>query len=150
MVTLLIPIITFVTFKKSKRFFFPFWITFIVANGFLLLLNFYYLTGSGKYRDYLDQLNERISSKVEYWENSLCNKANCVRIDSYYDSRSMSLAFIILGIITNTIVIFSGFVINVSKKKDNELELIMWYLYFYKVFSFFPVINSTSIIWEIA
>jgi hypothetical protein len=51
-----IPIFVYVTFTKSKRYFFPLWICFIIFNSVIILFNIYYLVGFKNYRRFLSQL----------------------------------------------------------------------------------------------
>lgn len=76
----LLPIFIYTVFIKSKRFFIPMWATYLSLVVILLLTSLYYLTGSEGYRDYLSQISSIISNSSDYCEQSLCNKATCVRM----------------------------------------------------------------------
>jgi len=43
---LLLPFLGYSVFVKSKRYFFPLWIAFMIITAFILLSNVYYLTGN--------------------------------------------------------------------------------------------------------
>ncbi len=76
----LLPIFIYTVFIKSKRFFIPMWGTYLSLIVILLLTCLYYLTGSQDYRDYLSQVSSVISTNADYCQQSLCNKATCVRM----------------------------------------------------------------------
>ena len=50
---IVLPFLAYCIFAKSKRFFFPLWIAFMVIVSLLLIINVYFLTGSQNYKDYL-------------------------------------------------------------------------------------------------
>ena len=58
----LLPILTYTIFRKTKRFFIPIWATYLSLVVILLLTCLYYLTGSQNYRDYLSQVSTVINS----------------------------------------------------------------------------------------
>lgn len=76
----LLPVLTYTVFLKSKRFFIPIWATYLSLIVILMLTSLYYLTGSQDYRDYLSQVSSVINSNPDYCQASLCNKATCVRM----------------------------------------------------------------------
>jgi hypothetical protein len=64
----LLPFLAYSIFMKTKRFFFPLWITFMVLTAITLLSNVYYMTGSSAYRSYLNQIANTISVAAGYCE----------------------------------------------------------------------------------
>lgn len=79
----LLPLLAYSIFMKSKRYFFPLWVAFMAVTATILLCNVYYLTGSKDYRGYLNQISGTIAGTSGYCEQSMCNKVTCARINSF-------------------------------------------------------------------
>lgn len=122
---LLLPTLSYMVFLKSKRYFIPLWVTYISMAAVLLLTSLYYLAGSSNYRDYLGQVSAVIDNTPNYCEQSLCSTVTCARMKSYHASRSMAEAFMVIGSLGSLYVAGVGFVINLRRRKSNEVELIM-------------------------
>lgn len=91
----------------------------------LLLTSLYYLAGSSNYRDYLGQISSVIDNTPDYCQKSLCNTATCSRMESYDSSRKVVEAFMVVGSLGSLYVAGVGFLINLRRRKSNEVELIM-------------------------
>jgi hypothetical protein len=63
---LLLPLLAYSMFLKSKRYFFPLWVAFLILAAAALLSNVYYLTGSSAYRGYLAQVAATIAGTAGY------------------------------------------------------------------------------------
>ena len=116
---LLLPFLGYSILAKSKRVFFPLWVGFLITMALLLLLNLYYLTGAGVYRDYLNHLYSNITRSDSYCQESMCNRATCARINSYHDSRRTAIAFCVIGLLCAVVIAVSGFVVNLRRRKTN-------------------------------
>lgn len=122
---ILLPFLAYSIFLKTKRFFFPLWIAFMALTALALLCNVYYMTGGTVYRGYLNQIATTIVSTPGYCEESLCNKVTCARINSFKASEKMTLAYSIIDLICSLLIVVGGFLINMQRRKTNEIELIM-------------------------
>ena len=122
---LLLPFLGYSILAKSKRIFFPLWVGFLATMALLLLLSLYYLAGANRYRDYLGQLEVTVQRQEGYCEESVCNRVTCARLNSYYDSRRMAIAFSVIGLVCAAIIAVAGFVVNLRRRKTNEIELII-------------------------
>lgn len=121
----LLPLLAYSIFMKSKRYFFPLWVAFLAVTATALLSNVYYLTGSKSYRGYLNQVAGTIAESAGYCEESMCNKVTCARIGSFKASESMTLAYSIIGLLCSLYIVVAGVLINLRRRKNNEIELIM-------------------------
>jgi formate hydrogenlyase subunit 3/multisubunit Na+/H+ antiporter MnhD subunit len=62
----LLPLLAYSIFLKSKRYFFPLWVGFMVVTAAALLSNVYYMTGSRAYRSYLNQVSNIVVDTPGY------------------------------------------------------------------------------------
>lgn len=120
-----LPLLSYSIFMKSKRYFFPLWVAFMAITATALLSNVYYMTGSKAYRGYLNQINSTIAGVAGYCEESMCNKVTCARIASFKASESMTLAYSIIALLCSLYIVVAGVLINLKRRKNNEIELIM-------------------------
>jgi hypothetical protein len=121
----LLPLLAYSIFMKSKRYFFPLWVAFMAVTSTALICNVYYLTGSKDYRNYLNQVAGTIGGSAGYCEESMCNKVTCARIGSFKSSESMTLAYSIIDLLCSLYIVVAGVLINLKRRKNNEIELIM-------------------------
>ena len=122
---LYLPIFVYATFTKSKRYFFPLWIVFIVFNFLLILFHVYYLVGFKSYRKFLSQLEYQIGLDANYCNVNVCQKTNCIRLATFSESKQMSLAFIIIDLLMAICTVITSVVCNRKRRKSNDLELII-------------------------
>lgn len=122
---LLLPLLAYSMFLKSKRYFFPIWVAFLILAATALLANVYYLTGSSDYKGYLAQVASTIAGTAGYCEQSPCNKVTCARISSFQSAQSMTLGYSVITLICSLYVAVAGVLINLRRSKSNEIELIM-------------------------
>lgn len=125
LLVLLLPMLVYSIFLKTKRFFVPLWAGFMALTALLLLCNTYFLTGSPKYHDYLTQLAKSIDNSPGYCEENLCNRVSCVRISTFEEARKMTIACSVITILAAIYIVVAGFLINRRRRKTNEIELIM-------------------------
>jgi hypothetical protein len=116
---LILPLLAYSMFLKSKRYFFPIWVTFLILAATALLANVYYLTGSSDYRGYLAQVASTIAGSTGYCEQSPCNKVTCARISSFQASQSMTLAYSVITLVCSLYVAVAGVLINLRRSKSN-------------------------------
>lgn len=66
LIIVIVPFLTYCIFIKSKRFFLPLWIGYMIMASLLLVVNVYYLTGSQNYKDYLSSVSSTIDNSPNY------------------------------------------------------------------------------------
>lgn len=117
----LLPLLAYSIFMKSKRYFFPLWVAFMVITAAALLCNVYYMTGSKSYRGYLNQVANTILNTPGYCDESMCNKVTCARIGSFKASERMTLAYSIIDLLCSLYIVVGGVLINIKRRKTNEI-----------------------------
>ncbi len=123
-----LPLVTFTALTKPKKWFYASIFGYEILNVILILLNFYFLIGGSKYRNYMNQIYENINNQPDFCngDSSICMIGTCVRVLSFQSAKSMAISFTVINCVLSICFSILAFIGNKKRKRGDQLELLMW------------------------